>query len=251
MQSEAATNRFDKPLPKTVPSPTRRVPAPVETAPQQQPEQTNQPRIHGAHHDFPFSHAEAAEKQHEAMTAARAQALAQLEATRQNAADQSGQQAGQGGGLKGPRRTYETSTSGPSFGHINHEDGQPLRMSGPLVPPGFAQSTPMMRDMGGPPPFMRIPFGVPLGASIPRPLFVMRNSVGVGMGVGLGGGPGGMRDMAQMPGPPGAQHYMSSPSPEQKRKDDRSAYVETIEDVSCSPNSTASLADHCRNRHQL
>lgn len=61
-----------------------------------------------------------------------------------------------------------------------------------------------------------------------------------------------MQDMAQMPGPPGGQHYMNSPSPEQKRKDDRSAYVETIEDVSCLPQIlTASLADHCRSRHRL
>lgn len=235
--ADPMANRFDKPLPKSILSPTRRVPAPADTAAQQQAEQT-QPRIHGAHHDFPFSHAEAAEKQHEAMTAARAQALAQLEATKQNAADQSMSQTGQGGGLKGPRRTYETSTSGPSFGHIMHQDGQPLRMSGPQIPPGFAQSTPMTRDMGGAPPFMRIPFGVPLGASIPRPLFVMRNSVGVGMGVGLGGGLEGMPNMAQMPGPPDGQHYINAPSPEQKRKDDRSAYVETIEDVSQMPQAT-------------
>ena len=165
------------------------------------------------------------------MAVARAQALAQLEASKQNA-EEPIHQTGQTGGLKGPRRTYETSTSGPSFGHIMHQDGQPLRMSGPVMPPGFPQSAPMARDIGGPPPFIRIPFGVPLGASIPRPLFVMRNSVGVGMGVGLGGGVGGMQDMAKMPGPPAGQQYISAPSPEQKRKDDRSAYVETIEDVS-------------------
>lgn len=209
----------------------RRVPVPVDPAGQQPVNHGTQPHIHAVHHDFPFSHAEAAQKQQEAMSAARAQALAQLEATKQNAMAQSAPPAGPAGGLKGPRGTYETSTSGPSFGHIMHQDGQPLRVSGPSVPLGFPQSSPMVRDMGGPPPFMRIPFGVPLGASIPRPLFVMRNSAGVGMGVGLGG-PTGVQDMAQARRPSPAPNHMDVASPEQRRKEDRSAYVETIEDVS-------------------
>jgi len=76
---------------------------------------------------------------------------------------------------------------------------------------------------------MRIPFGVPMGASIQRPLFVMRNSAGVGMGVGLGGqglqGP----DLAHDGSPDGMAGRASHV---QKVKDARSAYVETIEDVS-------------------
>lgn len=75
---------------------------------------------------------------------------------------------------------------------------------------------------------MRIPFGVPVGASIQRPLFVMRNSAGVGMGVGLGGqglhGPGLTYEVSQ--------HGMQSQASHAKKaKDARSAYVETIEDV--------------------
>jgi hypothetical protein len=152
------------------------------------------------------------------MEEARAQALAQL----QNPAAQ----AKPSGGPKGPRRTYETSTSGPSFGHILHQDGRPMRLSGPPLPPGQAQSVPMARDIGGQQPFMRIPFGVPMGASIQRPLFVMRNSAGVGMGVGLGG-QGLQGSGLAFGGPP---HGMGSHA--ERTKDARSAYVETIEDAS-------------------
>lgn len=164
------------------------------------------------------------------MAAARAQALAQLEATRQHPSGQAAPASGALGAVKGPRGTYETSTSGPSFGHILHQDGRPLRVSGPPLPPGHPQSAPMSREVGGQAPFVRIPFGVPLGASIPRPLFVMRNSAGVGMGVGLGG-PTGVQNMAAQSVPSAGQQFIRVPSGEGRRKDDRSAYVETIEDV--------------------
>jgi hypothetical protein len=101
-----------------------------------------------------------------------------------------------------------------------------MRLSGPPLPPGQAQAVPMARDMGGQQPFMRIPFGVPMGASIQRPLFVMRNSAGVGMGVGLGG-QGLQGSGLAFGGPP---HGMGSHA--ERAKDARSAYVETIEDVS-------------------
>lgn len=167
------------------------------------------------------------------MHAARTQALAQLEASKSNAMGLSGQQTGQG--VKGPRGTYETSTSGPSFGHKMHQDGRPLRLSGPSLPPGHPQSVPMAREEGGQLPFMRIPFGVPMGASIPRPLFVMRNSAGVGMGVGLGG-PTGVQDMStQQQGLTAGQSGDSPRQAHERRKEDRSAYVETIEDVSHTP----------------
>jgi hypothetical protein len=101
-----------------------------------------------------------------------------------------------------------------------------MRLSGPPLPPGHAQSVPMARDIGGQQPFMRIPFGVPMGASIQRPLFVMRNSAGVGMGVGLGGQ--GLQGSGLAFG--GPAHGMGSHA--ERAKDARSAYVETIEDVS-------------------
>jgi hypothetical protein len=163
------------------------------------------------------------------MAEARAQALAQLEAADQGAS-MGVEQNKPSGGPKGPRRTYETSTSGPSFGHILHHNGLPIGMPGPALPPGFPQSVPMSRDLGGNNPFMRIPFGVPMGASIQRPLFVMRNSVGVGMGVGLGGQ--GLQGPTY--GIQGSQKRQNdSPlSTAARAKDARSAYVETIEDVS-------------------
>jgi len=101
-----------------------------------------------------------------------------------------------------------------------------MRLSGPPLPPGHSQSAPMARDIGSQQPFMRIPFGVPMGASIQRPLFVMRNSAGVGMGVGLGG-QGLQGSGLAFGGPP---HGMGSHA--ERVKDARSAYVETIEDVS-------------------
>jgi hypothetical protein len=161
------------------------------------------------------------------MENARAQALAQLQASNDDGAVAQDRPAG---GIKGPRATYETSTSGPSFGHIQHQDGGPTRLSGPPLPTSHLQSAPMARDVGGNPPFMRIPFGVPMGASIQRPLFVMRNSVGVGMGVGLGGQ--GLQGSGLAFGD--AQHGMSGHAQHShaaRAKDARSAYVETIEDV--------------------
>jgi hypothetical protein len=214
------------PIAKSVTSQIKRVPVPVEEPSEHdQAFPPKQPHIHPHHHDYPFSHAEAAQKQTEAMAEARAQALAQLQASNANGQPA---QAKSSVGPKGPRRTYETSTSGPSFGHILHQDGRPMRLSGPPLPPGHPQSSPMMRDMGGNQPFMRIPFGVPMGASIQRPLFVMRNSAGVGMGVGLGGQ--GLQGTGIAFG--GPQHGMGTHA--ERAKDARSAYVETIEDVSRS-----------------
>ena len=212
------------PIAKSVTSQTKRVPVPAED-PSPQDQGFKQPHIHPPHHDYPFSHTEAAQKQAEAMAEARAQALAQLQASNDQANGAPAQSKSPG--PKGPRRTYETSTSGPSFGHILHQDGRPMRLSGPPLPPGHPQSVPMARDTGGNQPFMRIPFGVPMGASIQRPLFVMRNSVGVGMGVGLGGQ--GLQGSGLAFGGPPHGHGISAAD---RAKDARSAYVETIEDVS-------------------
>jgi hypothetical protein len=219
------------PIAKSVTSQTKRVPVPAED-PNLQNQNIKQPHIHPPHHDYPFSHTEAAQKQTEAMAEARAQALAQLQASNEQASGGPAQNK-PSGGPKCPRRTYETSTSGPSFGHILHQDGRPMRLSGPPLPPGHPQSVPMARDVGGGQPFMRIPFGVPMGASIQRPLFVMRNSAGVGMGVGLGGQ--GLQGSGMAFGDP--QHGMGGDihrSAAERAKDARSAYVETIKDVSGS-----------------
>ncbi|KAK4685503.1 MFS transporter, UMF1 family, partial [Tremellales sp. Uapishka_1] len=165
-----------------------------------------QPHVHHPHHDYPFSLQEAARKQQDAMELARAQALAQLES----------QPFGAGilplsGENKGPRGTYTTSTSGPSFGHLVHQNGLPRHLS---------------LQSGTEPFSMHIPFGVPAGFPIQRPMMVMRNSAGVGLGIAVGGGSRGLAGVSLNPGLTGVQEMTE----EEVRKEDRSAYVETVDD---------------------
>ncbi|WVW79485.1 hypothetical protein I302_101454 [Kwoniella bestiolae CBS 10118] len=195
--------------PPTAPLP----PDPPQTKPDSD-EQLEQPSAHAhkAHHEYPFSHAEAQAKQLQAMEQARAAALAQLEAAQRNSAIEMEQEMLaalensmiQGG--KGPRQTYDTMDSGPSFGHILHQNGIPLS----------ARPSVQMNN----PDFFRIPFGVPVGLNVPRPLLVMRDSAGAGLGLGLS--PDLLDILEQDQG-------ISPRGPE-----DRSAFVETVEDEEAS-----------------
>lgn len=176
-------------------------------------------RVHHPHHDYPFNVEEAMWKQSEAMESARRQALAQLEAAHGR------QPVPEEGRDKGPRLTYETSTSGPSFGHLLHQNGQP-------IPRHLSAELPSMQDVPGPQhshlsrelaglsggSFFRIPFGVPMGARMPHPLMMTRQGTSVGLGLGFGGA-------QRMEGVTGVAE-----SPEGTRG--RSAYVESVEDVS-------------------
>ena len=185
------------------------------TEPQPQP----QPHLHHAHPEYPFSPEEATRKQAEAMQAARAEALAQLEAATRLPA-----QPGLFPGPKGPRQTYQTSTSGPSFGHILHQDGHPIpphfsfQPSLAEVPSSARQNAGLS---GG--SFFRIPFGVPLGTGIPRPLVIMRSDTGLATGLGV------TKDSVAA-----EVHHLGEVDDQRERrsrKDDRSAFVETIPDV--------------------
>lgn len=222
-------------------SPTRTPAGSEKSAAQEVPQLPPQPHVHHPHHDFPFSHEAAAAKQAKAMEAARADALAQLEAARKSITQQAINPTPNGGGKKGPRGTYETSTSGLSFGHIMHKDGRPTRISipGPVMMDAHAgqEHSPMSMMLGqgltgsgpgdGPGGSFRIPFGVPMSASIPRPMLVMRNSAGVGLGLGMGMG----MNMGMGMGSGGLPDVAESPQ-SRGRQTARSAYVETIEDVS-------------------
>ena len=184
--------------------------------------------VHHAHPEFPFNPMVAAFKQEEAMRQARAEALATLERAR--AHDATAPVPGQDRS-KGPRVTMESSE--PSFGHIFHKDGGPmsrhmsLQPEAPLPIPGPPPQVPDPTERSGPfgsGPFFRIPFGVPLGASIPRPMLITRNSSGMGVGMGLSS------RLADFINPP-LSRVTESPEGRQRR-DDRSAYVETVHDVS-------------------
>ncbi|WVQ93108.1 hypothetical protein IAU59_000172 [Kwoniella sp. CBS 9459] len=177
---------------------------------------------HKAHHEHPFSHAEAQAKQVQAMEEARAAALAQLEAAQRQSIIQMEQEMmdtlNMGtthpmGREMGPRQTYDTMTSGPSFGHLLHQNGMPLSATQSMqVPPdGFdpRQITGMSDS------FFRIPFGVPMGMSIPRPLLVMRDSAGAGLGLGLS---------------PDLLDILEEETKPARGPEDRSAFVETVED---------------------
>lgn len=181
-------------------------------------EPLTQPHVHHPHPEYPFSPEEAAHKQAEAMQAARAEALAHLEAAAHFPVP-----PGIFPGPKGLRETYQTSTSGPSFGHILHHNGRPIppdysfRTSLAEVPSSARQNAGLS---GG--SFFRIPFGVPLGTGIPRPLVIMRSDTGLATGLGV------TKD-----GVAAEVHHLGEvdDQPERKsRKDDRSAFVETIPD---------------------
>jgi hypothetical protein len=81
----------------------------------------------------------------------------------------------------------------------------------------------MIREASGGSTFFRIPFGVPNSANLPRPMMVMRTETVVGMGVGIGSVGLGMQG-ARLEEVPEA-------SEGSRRRDDKSAFVETIEDV--------------------
>lgn len=126
-----------------------------------------------------------------------------------------------GNAPKGPRQTFDTNTSGPSFGHILHQDGVPISAcpSMRVAPEGFASGRPLTELSE----VFRIPFGVPIGMSIPRPLMVMRDSPGAPGDLGLG-----------MPALLNIIQGHGEGSPLRRKQEDRSAYVETVEDVSLS-----------------
>lgn len=162
-----------------------------------------------------------AEAMQAARAAAQAHALSQLEATAPHAGSLS--HNGQASRAKGPRGAFETFTSGPSFGHLHHHDGMPAggaqgATDGTRTPQELEGlgSLPMARDGPPFPPggrFMRIPFGVPLSAGLPPPMVLLRGGAPFGAGLGM----------------PTLADLRLGDSPVSKQ---RSAYVETVEDVS-------------------
>ncbi|OCF35676.1 hypothetical protein I316_02731 [Kwoniella heveanensis BCC8398] len=227
-KKSAYTTRKAPPTATLPPEPTiRNEPAQPKPDSDEQLEVLEQPSAHDhkPHHDHPFSHAEAQAKQIQAMEEARAAALAQLEAAQRQSILQMEQEMLDTlnsanelptGRQKGPRQTYDTMTSGPSFGHLLHQNGMPLSATQSMqVPPdGFdpRQITGMSDS------FFRIPFGVPMGMSIPRPLLVMRDSAGAGLGLGLS---------------PELLDILEEEVKPPRGPEDRSAFVETVEDLIC------------------
>ncbi|ODO06026.1 hypothetical protein L198_01254 [Cryptococcus wingfieldii CBS 7118] len=231
--------RTPPPLSKSPLPPTTKPPSPDSPSNTRQ-AQEQEHHLHKPHHPYPFSPAEALAKQRSAMADARAAALAQLEAAQHNAdellegqmrevlsmditQDGGGGGGGEGGQKeKGPRQTFDTTTSVPSFGHIHHQNGMPIstRPSLQTAPDGFFPPFSHAQAQGhtsAPPDVFRIPFGVPTGTHVPRPLMVLRDSSGGAGGLGLGG----LGGLAALAGGGG-----------QRRGDERSAYVETVPDVS-------------------
>ncbi|KAK8843968.1 hypothetical protein IAR55_006760 [Kwoniella newhampshirensis] len=179
------------------------------------------PHLHRPHHELPFSPAEAQGRQLEAMEEARAAALAQLEAAQRNPDIMMEQEMMVGLGMedgigqsRGPRQTFDTTTSGPSFGHILHQDGFPPTSAQP------SRQSPMEgmgpRQVGGvsDPSFFRILFGVPMGMTAPRSMMVMRDSGRARLGLGI----------------PSLFDILDSPVVDKRGPEDRSAFVETVED---------------------
>ena len=232
---------------------------------------------HGkGHHEHPFSHTDAARAQAEAMELARAQALAQLQHVDAQGTSTDEMPAGlaramgslgmdpaqmqRGQGPAGARGTFETGTSGPSFGHLYHDGAQPTstRQSAQrqyaqqlalaqMQAQGYTgevgddgpESHAMMRELVGPgqeaASFVRVPFGVPLNMQLPRPMMLMRTGTGMGMGIGispLGMGMGMMSPGAEMSLHGLGQSLYGLPKQAEGKMDNRSAYVETVEDVS-------------------
>lgn len=229
-------------------------------------------------HDHPFSHTDAARAQTEAMEVARAQALAQLQHADAQGIGMGVEGQGQGvaigmgdipadlaramgslgmqptpQGQVRARGTFETGTSGPSFGHLYHDGAQPTSTRASAQqrqqqqqqahaavhaagehdgPASHAMTRDLAADAQAPGSFVRVPFGVPLNMQLPRPMMLMRTGTGMGMGIGIS--PLGMgMGMGMGLTSPGmdVMHGMYAPE-EELRRDDRSAYVETVEDVS-------------------
>lgn len=81
----------------------------------------------------------------------------------------------------------------------------------------------MTRESGN--SFFRIPFGVPMATNLPRPMMLMRTGTGAGMGLGIGSVVlGSASHGARLEEVPEA-------SEASKKRDDRSALVETVEAV--------------------
>ncbi|WVO15544.1 hypothetical protein L204_103204 [Cryptococcus depauperatus] len=183
--------------------------------------------IHEPHRDYPFSYAAAEAQRKEAMEDARAAALAQLEAAQRTVDEEledkmreilgMSDQPQYLSGQKGPRHTFETTTSGPSFGHILHQNGVPVsaRPSMQAAPAGFSD-------------IFRMPLGVPIGMNVPRPLMVMHDSSGAPGGLGLGGFGGigipGLLDILEL------EERERSIGKTGRSPEARSAFVETVED---------------------
>ncbi|WVQ73587.1 hypothetical protein IAR50_003166 [Cryptococcus sp. DSM 104548] len=197
------------------------------------------------HHPYPFSPAEALAKQRSAMADARAAALAQLEAAQHNADELLEGQMREvlsmnidGGGQKGPRQTFDTTTSVPSFGHIHHRNGMPIsaRPSLQTAPEGVFPPF-STGHTSAPPEIFHIPFDVPTGTHVPRPLMVLRDSSGGAGGLGIAGlsGLGGfgglgmsLLDIIEAEREEAELEAARAGGP--KRGDERSAYVETVPD---------------------
>lgn len=205
---------FQRPQPSSAVEPTIEAP--------------RRPHLHHPHHDHPFSLTEAARQQDEALENARGQALAQLQ-------DSRGRQPGAGqDNAKGQRGTYDTSASGPSFGHILHHNGMPISRHMSMQPslieengPDAHQARERAALSGG--PFFRIPFGVPMNANLSRPMMALRTDTGIGMGIGYDAGA--VRAMQQGASEYGMDGIGDNPE-DPRRRADRSAYVESVEDVS-------------------
>lgn len=230
-------------IPTQTLNPVHFLKSPRQDAPQPKPDSYGeiQYRIHKPRHEFPLSHSKAEAKQREGMEDARAAALAQLETAQHNVdtdlkrgmmeilgmmsgaglSEIGAASAQDGSGLKGPRQTFDTSTSGPSFGHILHQNDVPIsaRPSMHVDPESFGPG----HSLAGVSEVFRIPFGVPIGMSIPRPLMVTRDSAETPGGLGFG-----------MPTLLDIIEGHGGGSPFGRRPEDWSAYVETVEDVSSS-----------------
>jgi len=139
--------------------------------------------------------------------------MAQFEALQRLIGAAGGVHVSTSGGVKGPRETYDTTTSGPSFGHLHHRDGMPI-----------SRHISYQQELGAP-SFMgnamfHIPFGANVGIPLPRAPLMF----------------GGLPLPGSLPAAIGrdAPHSTDSPEHRQKRSD-RSAFVESVTDVSRSP----------------
>ena len=117
------------------------------------------------------------------------------------------------GRARGPRETFDTTTSGPSFGHIHHRDGMPTSRHVSIQPEPYGSSHMIGNAM------FHIPFGGNIGIPLPRaPIMLGRFST-----AGL------IHDPAL------SNVHVIGDSPETKHKrSDRSAFVESVTDVSPS-----------------
>jgi hypothetical protein len=200
-------------------------------------EKSYKPHLHHPHHEFPFSKEEAAEKQAEAM--AHIQTLAQLTNRQADYAGGEPTPTGRESGMRGPHRmTYETVTSVPSFGHLYHRDGMPISQHLSMQPdpafiPGHGPIVTgqgnVSRELAGlsASDFFRLPFGPMVQLHRPFPSPQSPDDLPLGMGIG-----GILAEALRSDHPEDRFHVAESPDSVQRR-DARSAFVESVEDVSC------------------